>query len=263
MAIDLFENTKNLVAKEKLEGEMKLAGKIQQDSIPKEIPVVNGLEIAAKIVPAEEVGGDIYDFISHEEDKVLFYFGDATGHGVPAGLIVSIVTALVLNYSMEKKSTTEILSKLNYILYRKTSMDMFMTMAMMFWNNKTKTMKYTMGGHEQIILFTPGQSETTLLPSGGIAIGMMQDVGPLLKEQEIKPLPGQVMAIYSDGIPEAWDPERKNIFGMEAFQKSIHVHCLKKDSIQDIHTRILSEVENFMGGSLPEDDVSLILVRFN
>jgi sigma-B regulation protein RsbU (phosphoserine phosphatase) len=261
MAVDLYNNTQELIEKERLEEEMKLAGKIQQDSLPKEIPTINGLDIAVSVTPAEAVGGDIYDFISDDPNKLTCYLGDATGHGVPAGLLVAITTAIVYNDSSQDKSSLDMVNNLNKILYKKTSMDMFLTMAMMSWDAKSKTIKCTMAGHEQILSYVPKAKEIDLVPPGGMAVGMMPDVSAMLKEQDIKMKTGQVLAIYSDGIPEAWDKDRENIFGFDKFKEVFKKHCENETDLQKIHDNIIKDVYDFMGGSPQEDDVTLMLLR--
>ena len=102
MATDLEVSTQQMLEKEKLTRELELAGEIQMELLPSTLPPVKNLDVAASLVSAEEVGGDCYDFLPIDEDNMLFYIGDVTGHGVPAGLVSAINNALVPAY-MEHK----------------------------------------------------------------------------------------------------------------------------------------------------------------
>src|SRR5690606_32671105 len=123
MAQELEISTKALVYKERVAKELEIAANIQKELLPKEIPVISGLDIAAGILPAEEIGGDCYDFLATDDNNLLMYLGDVTGHGVPAGIVVSIANALIYNYSHDT-DMREILSQVNRILKVKTSSNM-------------------------------------------------------------------------------------------------------------------------------------------
>ena len=94
MAEEIDKSTKLMVYKERVTKELELAAKIQTEILPKKLPALPSLDISAGIIPAEEVGGDCYDFLEVEKDRMVFYLGDATGHGVPAGIMVSVANAM-------------------------------------------------------------------------------------------------------------------------------------------------------------------------
>ena len=153
MAKDLEVSTKAMVEKEKLTRELELAGEIQRELLPTELPKIENLDIAASLISAEEVGGDCYDFIPVGKDQMLFYIGDVTGHGVPAGLLSAINNALVpafLDQFSDTKDvivnlnrlTKDIVLHLNRILKMKTRPNMFMTMVMAMWNKEKHILEY-------------------------------------------------------------------------------------------------------------------------
>lgn len=263
MAKDLYSNTEELKVKERLQEEMALAGKIQQTTIPEIMPSVNGIEFTASVKPAEDVGGDVYDFIQMSPNKVIGYLGDATGHGIPAGLIVAIANALIYHFATDGEAVAAILTKTNKTLYQKSGMDMFITMALFGWDAETKKLSLAMAGHEQILSFDPDTKGVELLKPGGMAVGMVEDIGMITKEEEIEVKQGQVLAIYSDGIPEAWAPGQKEIYGMDPFMESFKKHCLEKEQLQDIHDAVIDDAYAFMDTEPQQDDVTLMLIRFD
>jgi HAMP domain-containing protein len=151
MAADLQESTKALVYKERVGKELELAKQIQQRIIPKIIPQVKGLDISAGVIPAEEIGGDCYDFLLPNDNELLFYLGDVTGHGVPAGIIVTIANALFYSYADRGLVLDEILTEVNEVLKAKSLPNMFVTLVLMKWMIKEAKFSYVSAGHEQII----------------------------------------------------------------------------------------------------------------
>ena len=152
MAQELEISTKALVYKERVAKELELASKIQKELLPKTIPKIAGLDISAGLLPAEEIGGDCYDFIKTDDSNLLMYLGDVTGHGVPSGIVVSIANALIYNFAGQT-DIKSILISVNRILKEKTSSSMFMTLVMLHWNALLNELKFVSAGHEQIIHF--------------------------------------------------------------------------------------------------------------
>ncbi len=261
MAGDLEVSTKAMIEREKLGRELELAAKIQRQIIPKEVPKIEGLEIATALIPAEEVGGDCYDFIPVGDDKTIIYLSDVTGHGVPSGLVVSIANALMYGFA-GKGSIKDLLIQVNTILKKKTSQNMFMTLLMLQYQvQKSAAPKISMvsAGHPEMLHYCAKTGEVSGEKGGGIALGMVPDIGKLLTEREVFVEKGDLLVIYSDGIPEAGSESGK-MFGDDAFKQ-----LLKKaatlptcDAIRDA---IVSEVKAFMGSSKQLDDITLIVMR--
>ena len=110
MAVDLDKSTKALVYKE------RVAKKIQEDLIPKQLPIMEGLDISAGIVPAEEIGGDVYDFINKDDNNIMFYIGDVTGHGVPSGILGSAANAMFFSKAKDTSLKQIVIEKVTYLL---------------------------------------------------------------------------------------------------------------------------------------------------
>lgn len=258
MAKELDISTKALVYKERVAKELEIAANIQKDLLPKEIPKVAGLDIAAGILPAEEIGGDCYDFIKTPEGNLLMYLGDVTGHGVPSGIVVSITNALVYNYSGER-DLKKLLIDVNRILKEKTSANMFITLVMMYWDIAAQKLKYVSAGHEQMVHYHAKDQKVTLTGAGGLALGMIPDISRVLKEVEVILEDGDALVAYSDGIPEAWKSESE-MYGMANLKRAVNEYSVLPSALS-IRNAILSDVKEYMGTWKQMDDITLMVMK--
>ncbi len=258
MAADLEVSTRALVYKERVTKELELASKIQTQLLPKNVPDVKGIDIAAGLIPAEEIGGDCYDFITVDENNFLLYVGDVTGHGVPSGIIVSIANALIYTLA-GKKDLKSILIDTNRVIKAKTASNMFLTMVMLNWNILEQKFSYVNAGHEQIIHYHAKEQKVTMHPPGGIALGMFPDISNLLKESEITMEKDDVIVLYSDGIPESWKNETE-IYGMGRFKRAVTEYSTLGSALA-IRNALLADVKEFSGKYKQMDDITLIVVK--
>ncbi len=258
MAADLQESTKALVYKERVGKELELAKQIQSQIIPKTIPLMKGIDICAGLIPAEEIGGDCYDFLPIDENNLMFYLGDVTGHGVPSGIVVSIANALFYTY-VGQKPMDEILAIVNEVIKMKTTASMFLTLVLLKWDALSNKMHYVSAGHEQIIHYIAAEDRVVLLPAGGLALGMVRDIANTLTVREINYQPGDVLVLYSDGIPEAWKSE-KEMYGMERFMQIVKQYS-KFDTSLAIRNALLADVHTFRSGFKQMDDITTIVIK--
>lgn len=258
MAADLDVSTKAMVYKERVAKELEIAAKIQTQLLPKVIPSMPSLDVAAGLLPAEEIGGDCYDFIKTDNDNLLMYLGDVTGHGVPSGIVVSIANALIYNFSADP-SIRDMLIKVNRILKEKTTSNMFMTLVALRWNEIEKKLKFVNAGHEQMVYYKASDKSITLTPPGGLALGMMKDIGQLLVEREMSMEAGDVLVVYSDGIPECWRND-KEMFGMEKLKETVQMYG-ELPTASRIHDAIIKEVKDYAAGYKQMDDITLIVLK--
>lgn len=258
MAEDLEKSIEAKLFKERVAHELKIASEIQNRIIPDKLPVMPGLDIAAGIIPATEIGGDMYDFLPSGDDRLLMYLGDVTGHGVPAGIVGSIANALFYGYCGEM-DLVKLMTDVNHVMKAKTMANMFMTLVLTEWNSKDKKFKYISAGHEQIIHYRAKDKKIELAPAGGIALGMVADISKLAKVQEIDFQPGDFLVIYSDGIPEAWN-NNNECYGMERFLKACESFGNLETAVA-IKEAILYDVEQFVDAHEQVDDVTLVVLK--
>jgi serine phosphatase RsbU (regulator of sigma subunit) len=259
MAEDLQKNTKELIKKEKMTRELELAGEIQRQLLPTKLPYMPNLDMAVSLVSATEVGGDCYDFLMLDDKNMIFYVGDVTGHGVPAGLVAAINNALVPAFLDQYRTTQQLIVHLNKILKQKTMPNVFMTMVMAHWHVDTAKLGYTQAGHDPIIHYSAKNGIVTEAGIGGMALGMTPDISGIVKTEYIDMEVGDVAVLYTDGIPEAWKDE-KETYGSQRFKESIAKNC-KFVTAQEIHDGIIKDVREFMGDYPQADDITLMIVK--
>jgi len=259
MAQDLEKSTRELVEKEKMTRELELAGEIQRELLPTVLPKIPNLDLAASLISATEVGGDCYDFLMFDDDNLIFYVGDVTGHGVPAGLVSAINNALVPAFLDQYKTTKELIIHLNKILKKKTRPNVFMTMVMAHWHVNEAKLGFTQAGHDPIFHFRASDKTVIEAPYGGMALGMIQDISDIVTTEYINMGLNDVSILYTDGIPEAWHSDTEN-YGMQRFKESIAKNC-QLNTAQEIHDGIIADVRAFMGDYPQADDITLIVAK--
>ncbi|MFH1534161.1 MAG: SpoIIE family protein phosphatase [Nitrospirota bacterium] len=261
MARDLESSVEAKLYKERVTHELELAAQIQNQIIPtkEQIPQMKGLEIASELISAAEIGGDMYDFLKVEEDKLFLYLGDVTGHGVPAGIVSSISSALFYGYC-GFEDLKKIIVNVNRVLKAKTMTNMFMTLCLMEWNSTSNNFRYISAGHEQLIHYTAKTKDASLTPAGGVALGMTSDISKLVKVEDVDFEVGDFLVIYSDGIPEAWKDEKEN-YGMERFQAFVKQAGAVARSAEELKQMILDDVKKFTDGFEQRDDITLIVLK--
>lgn len=258
MAEEVGKRTQNLVYQERVTKELELASKIQTEILPRKLPAIPGLDISAGIIPAEEVGGDCYDFLESKDGRLMFYLGDVTGHGVPAGIMVSVANA-VMYYLSQKMPILQMMIEANSVIKAKSANNMFMTMAMLEWREKEKILKYVNAGHEPLIVYSAKEKKVDEVVGGGMALGMLPDNSKVLKEMVVGFEVGDCLVIYSDGLPECWKDEKEN-FGMARLKKAVAQYADLPSALA-IRNAILSEIKQFAGTYKQMDDMTIIVMK--
>jgi HAMP domain-containing protein len=258
MAVDLDKSTKALVYKERVAKELEVAQQIQEGLIPKELPALPGLDFSAGIVAAEEIGGDVYDFITRDENNMMFYIGDVTGHGVPSGILGSIANAMFFSKTKDA-DLKQIIIDVNAVIKAKSPPNMFLTLCLLNWDKIKNQLSYVNAGHEQMIHFNGQTQDVQLLKGGGIALGMFPDISKMVEEQVVEMNVGDCIILYSDGIPEAWRTQTEN-YGMDRFKATVQQFG-NLATATEIRNSILKNVKEFMGDYKQMDDITIIVVK--
>ncbi|MFA5821149.1 MAG: PP2C family protein-serine/threonine phosphatase [Candidatus Gracilibacteria bacterium] len=258
MAADLEKSIEAKLYKERVTRELQIAGEIQKRILPEKIPNVEGLDLAAGLIPAEEIGGDIYDFITLKNGRTLMYVGDVTGHGVPAGIVSSIANALFYAYSGEI-DLKKLLANVNRVMKEKTMATMFMTLCMMEWDALRKSFRYVNAGHEPLIHYKAKEKRAIMIKDKGMALGMIPDILDKLTLNEIQLSAGDFVVVISDGIAECWRNKSEN-YGFERLVAAVERAAMNEDAVK-IKDAILSSVKSFANGYPQMDDITIMVIR--
>ncbi len=241
------------IERERIEQELLVAQRIQQASLPEEVPELEGWEITPHYRPAREVGGDFYDFFVLPNGRLGIVVGDATGKGVPAALVMASARSMLRAVAQAFNSPGEVLRRVNETLFADVPANMFVTCFYAILEPKSASLSYANAGHDLPCLHR--NRDTEELRARGMPLGLMPGMG--YEEEEIALSEGDCALFYSDGLVEAHDPKGE-MFGFPRLQALIAEHG-KERSVGDL---LLEELYSFVGeGWEQEDDITLLTLR--
>src|SRR5215204_5406012 len=243
------------IERERIEQELRVARRIQQASLPEEVPELQGWEISPHYRPAREVGGDFYDFHLLSEGRVGLVVGDATGKGVPAALLMSTTLGMLqlAAGALDSSSAGEVLSRVNETLFARIPPNMFVTCFYAILDRESGSLAYTNAGHDLPYLWHGGDCEE--LRARGMPLGLMPKMS--YEEKEIVLEEGEAALFYSDGLVEAHDPQGE-MFGFPRLRALISEHG-KEGSLGEF---LMEELYSFVGeGWEQEDDITLLTLK--
>jgi serine phosphatase RsbU (regulator of sigma subunit)/predicted ester cyclase len=243
------------IERERIEQELQVARRIQQASLPKEVPELEGWQISPYYQPAREVGGDFYDFHLLSEGRLGLVVGDATGKGVPAALVMSTTCGMLqaVSQTLDSSSPGEVLSRVNETLVARVPPNMFVTCFYAILDPKRGSLNYANAGHDLPYVQRGGDAEE--LRARGMPLGLMP--GMSYEEKEIVLDAGEAAFFYTDGLVEAHHPDGE-MFGFPRLRALISEHA-EEGRLESL---LLEELNTFVGGDWEqEDDITLLTLK--
>jgi sigma-B regulation protein RsbU (phosphoserine phosphatase) len=253
--------------KERLEQELRIARSIQMSLLPQGPLQIPGVSLSGHCEPAREVGGDYYDFLPLEDDRLGILIADVSGKGTSAALYMAELKGLVLSLSLQHQSPRRMLIEANRIISRHLDSRSFITMTYAVVDMRARTMTCARAGHCPMV-YVPGPDAGSRAPQvltpEGMVLGLQFDLGDtfdrLLEEVTLPLGRGDLFMLYTDGISEAMNPEG-DCFGDHRLVELAERHAdLASDDLQE---RILSEVHTFAGDAAQHDDMTMVLLKIN
>ncbi|MEG8946575.1 PP2C family protein-serine/threonine phosphatase [Rosettibacter firmus] len=238
---------------EAVKNEMEQAAQIQQSLLPLNAPEFEGLTVAGRSIPAEMVGGDLYDYFNFDDEVFGVCIGDASGHGLPAALLArDVVTGLRMGLEKHLKMVYTF-KKLNNVIYRSVYSTSFISL---FYAEieKNGNILYVNAGHPAPLLYDG--KEFIELDSTGLIFGALPEINIQRGHAFMKP--GSLLVLFSDGITERKNGN-KNDFDVSGLKKIIQEHFDKTpDQLLDI---VFDTLYVYGGGRNWDDDATLIIIR--
>jgi len=239
--------------RERVEQDLRVARSIQQASLPKEVPTLEGWQISPYYQPAREVGGDFYDFHLLPEDRLGLVVEDATGKGVPAALVMSTTCGMLRLAAQGSSSPGQMLQEVNEVLFPNIPPNMFVTCFYAILDPTSGHLVYANAGHDLPYVHRNGDAEE--LRARGMPLGLMPAMN--YEEKETILHSGQAALLYSDGLVEAHDPEG-DMFGFPRLKALIAEHGEKRS----LGEFLLEELYSFTGERWEqEDDITLLTLK--
>ncbi|MCH7722917.1 MAG: SpoIIE family protein phosphatase [Bacteroidetes bacterium] len=248
----LLEEERNLQV---LQEEMRVAKQTQINLLPKEFPVINGYQIAARTIPAKEVGGDSYDLIQIDDKHFAFCLGDVSGKGMPAAMLMSNLQATLRSFTKTGNLCKDIIANSNDLLYNSTEPSKFATLFYGILNPESNEIVFCNAGHNNPFLFS-ADGNVKELKTGGLILGCLP--GSEYEEEKVSINRNDIIVIFSDGISEAMN-ENEEEYGEERLKEFISNHL--DESPDKIIENILSDVRMFVGKAPQWDDMTLLIIK--
>jgi sigma-B regulation protein RsbU (phosphoserine phosphatase) len=245
-----------LIEKEKLEAELGIARRIQRNILPQEPPHHTGYDFGMLLEPASSVGGDFFDFIPLKNDRLAIIIGDVSDHGVPAAIFMALTFSLLRGELARSESPGEVLRNVNCHLLDMNEADMFVTLLCGILDLNTREFSYVRAGHlPPLVLDAKGEMIENPYTTGS-TLGLFDDV--TLDEQSLTLPPGSLLALFTDGITEAADPDGE-MFGLQRLAAVLNAQPTQ--TVQQACQAVLEAVSRHTGVSTPQDDITLVVLR--
>ena len=256
MMLELAETVRE---NERVRRELEIATEIQRSIFPEHPPEVEGLEIEAQSVPAKEVGGDYYDFLSvPSRDQIGFIIADASGKGLPGTLYMTRSRSIFRVISSEEAHPGETLSRSNSYIAADASSGkgMFITVLYLLYDKKKKQMTCANAGHYPPLWFKAKERVFAEITTSGVPVGILSE--QTYHEETIQLASQDLLVMYTDGVTEA-KAENGSMFGVERLKQLVEQNSSL--SAHDLFVKIQAGIKEFIGQAPPFDDLTLIVVR--
>ncbi len=233
----------------------RLASQIQLELLPKKVPEIPGYDIAGKSMAAQTVGGDYFDFITIDENNLAICLGDVSGKGLPASLLMANTQGTLRGQSIVTNSPKECIIRSNKLLYLSTADDRFVTLFYGILDTAQHQFRFCNAGHDNPYLFSDSKA-TRRLKTGGVVLSIMEFFP---YDEESSPLnPGDMLVIYSDGIPEAMNSSQE-LFTDTKLGELLE-QCTKLSAAEVIDKAFAAAKAH--AGSWPQsDDMTMVVVK--
>lgn len=254
------EHIKRITERARMAKELEIARQVQMQLLPEKCPDIKGFDIDGVCIPANEVGGDYYDFIQIDGSKLGIIIGDVSGKGVPAAIYMTLTKGIIQSQVESMFSPEQVLTKVNRSLYMMMDNKSFVTMFFAVIDIKNKTLDFSRAGHNPLLYFRHSDNQIISLKPEGIALGIEKgDIfDGIIKGGHIDLKKGDLIVFYTDGFSEAMNKDLEE-YGEERLCKVIQNN--KHRRVDEIINRVIGNVQNFVKGYPQHDDMTMVIVK--
>ncbi len=257
VAVENARLHEKILRNRQIEQDLAFAKSVQSSFLPSAMPDLDGFRFSARYQPAREIGGDFYDFIPLDEDRLGILIGDVSGKGVPAALFMARFTTDFQLLALREKDPERLMRRINDRVCERSCRGMFVTVLYMVLSRNSGEAFYVNAGHlPPVVWNSAGQKFDILSGGGGPPLGIVPDQHYASESMSLAP--GSCVLLYTDGLMEA-----KNgcgdFLGLEGMES-----CLRAGSseAEASLSRISARLSQFVGGCPQSDDITLVLVEY-
>ncbi len=243
-----------------LQQELDIANVIQTSILPKTFPPFpdrKEFDIFAKMIPAKEVGGDLYDFFLIDKYRLAVVVGDVSGKGIASALLMAVCKTLIKATSYKGMPADSVLSEVNNIIVEESPSNMFVTLFYGVLDTRSGAFEYSNAGHNSPFHISNEGKITQLKDVGGLLLGAMKDVE--YQSNVVMLNSGDSIFIFTDGVTEAFNSKEEE-FG----EKRLNDFFINKNSLAttDLVEKLFTEIKTFSDGVEQSDDVTCMALKY-
>ncbi|MCI0696751.1 SpoIIE family protein phosphatase [candidate division KSB1 bacterium] len=242
--------------KKRMEQELLVARKIQTSLLPKKPPANPRLQIAAYFNPADEVGGDYYDYFVLGDDQIGMALADVSGHGTSSALVMTMVKGILNSITQKFESPERLFAELNTIFNGIAPRDMFVTMLFLVFDTKGEVLRYSNAGHNPVLFYDNAAKTCEMVELRGPALGLSKLAK--FQEKQLALHHGDLLLIYTDGVTETFN-QAGEMFGETGLLQAVQETAA--EPAEKIIAHIKDKLLTFRGKTAQSDDVAMIAVK--
>ena len=254
--VSVSQDITELRKKQEQEFQLQLARDVQQRFYAA-APVLSGFDIGASAHPADETGGDYFDFISMPDGSLVIAVADAKGHGFSSALLMSLTRAYVRCFAGLQLELDEILAQVNRMLLKDLEHGHFVTLFLARLSPSHRTLSYASAGHIPSFIFLDSGDVKCTLDSTGPPLGLFSN-SKFSLPQAIRLHPGEIAVFLTDGVTESTTPDGRQ-FGAQRVLDQVRVHM--HDSASNIADGIYHATRAFVQGDFQDDDITSVIIK--
>lgn len=249
--------TEEMIAVKEQEKELEIAKHIQHDLLPDKAPDIEGIELHGLCVPTNQIGGDYYDYLHRDRERIDLVIADVSGHSIGAALLIAETRAFIRAKSESLQGPAQIIRAVNsFILTDLDRAEMFITLFYASYDAINQTLRYASAGHNNPMIWRAGTGQCDHLDVNGLILGVKPDV--IYEEKETEMASGDILILFTDGLTEA-ESRSGDFFGEERLEELLcEYHMLPSAQIID---RIMEQARLFTGTRSFRDDVTIVLMK--
>jgi sigma-B regulation protein RsbU (phosphoserine phosphatase) len=245
--------------KEQLAADLRVAHEIQMGMIPQDFGALErdfGVELAGEMVPAREVGGDLYGAFPGARGRLVLLVGDVSGKGIPASLFMVRASSLARLLGRDILEPERILARLNDELSADNPSGMFVTMLCAVLDPSSGRVALANAGHNRPVLLGQGVEPRWAVDRLGTALGF--EPGLRFERTQLQLQPGDSLVLYTDGVNEAFDPQSE-CYGNERLLRGLSLFADQPAAA--VSAGLLQQVRAFAAGAPQSDDIAILALR--
>jgi hypothetical protein len=249
--------TEEMIAVKEQEKELEIAKHIQHDLLPDKAPDVEGIELFGLCVPTNQIGGDYYDYLHRDRERIDLVIADVSGHSIGAALLIAETRAFIRAKAESLQGPAQIIRAVNaFILTDLDRAEMFITLFYASYDAINQTLRYASAGHNNPMIWRAETGRCDHLDVNGLILGVKPDV--IYEEKETEMASGDLLILFTDGLTEA-ENRAGDFFGEERLEELLReYHMLPTAQIID---RIMEQARLFSGTRTFRDDVTIVLMK--